>query len=71
MARGVSSDDGDSGADDTDAAIRVQGFRVGSRFLLPDGDGRGDLLLLLPHVKGARPLRESWSPPHPIPGARR
>jgi hypothetical protein len=56
VARGVSSDDGDSGAADTDFTLRVQRVRVGPRVLLLDGDGRGDLLLVLSHVQSARPL---------------
>jgi hypothetical protein len=56
VARGVSSDDGDSGAADTDFTLRVQRVRVGPRVLLLDGDGRGDLLLVLSHVQSAGPL---------------
>ena len=56
VARGVSSDDGDCGAIDSDAAVRVQGARVGPGVLLLNGDGRGHLLLLLSDVSGARPL---------------
>lgn len=56
MACRVSSDDGDSGADDTDAAVRLSRARMGGRVPVLDLDGGGDLLLLLPHVQGARPL---------------
>jgi len=56
VARGVSSDDGHSRADDTDFALRVQRVRLGPRVLLLDGDGRGDLLLVLSHVQSAGPL---------------
>ena len=56
MARGVSSDDGDSGADNTDIAVRVQRVGVGPGVLLLDGDGSGDLLLVLSHGQSARPL---------------
>lgn len=56
MARGFSSDDGDRGADDTGAAVRVQRVRVGPRVLLPDGNGRRDFLLILPHDEGAPTL---------------
>lgn len=52
----VSSDDGDSGADDTDAAVRLSRARMGGRVPMLDHDGGGDFLLLLPHVQGARPL---------------
>lgn len=56
VARGFSSDDGDRGADDTGAAVRVQRVRVGPRVLLPDGNGRRDFLLILPHDEGAPTL---------------
>lgn len=53
VARRVSSDDGDSGPDDTDASIRIQGIGMGFGVLLFDGYGSGDLLFLLSHVEGA------------------
>lgn len=56
VARGVPSDDGYSGAHNTDASVRVQGVGVGAGVPLPDHHGPGDLLLLLPHVDGAGPL---------------
>lgn len=67
VARRVSSDDGDSGPDDTDAAVRIQGIGMGFGVLLFDGYGSGDLLLLLSHVEGAWPLWERGSPAYPIP----
>lgn len=56
VARGVPFDDGDSGAHFTDAAVRFPGAGVGARVRLLDGDGGGDLLLILSHVIGAGPL---------------
>lgn len=50
MARRVPSDDGDSGAGNTDVAVRVQGIRVGFRRLLFNGDGISDVLRLLSAV---------------------
>lgn len=67
MARGVPPDNGNSGADDTDSAIRVQRAGMGPRAPLPHGDGGGHLLLLLPHVQGPRLLREVRPTPHPLP----
>lgn len=56
MACGVSFDDGDSGPHHTDAALRVPGAGLGGGLPLFNGDGGGDLLLLLSHVLGAGPL---------------
>jgi hypothetical protein len=56
VARGVSFNDCNSGAHDTNSAIRVQRIGVGVRVLLLNGDGHRHLLLLLPHVQGARTL---------------
>lgn len=53
MACGVPSDDGDSGADNSDAAVRVQGTRLGPGFLLFNGFRMRHFLLLLSHVQGA------------------
>lgn len=50
MARGVSSNDGDSGTDDTDAAVRVSGARLGPGIYMLNGDGICHLLLLLSNV---------------------
>lgn len=71
MARRVPPDDGDRGADDTGAAVRVPGAGVGAGLPLPHGDGGRHLLLLPPHVQGAGALREGRPPPHPLPRARR
>lgn len=71
MACRVPSDDGDSGADDTDAAVRLQGSRMVAGLHVLDGDGSRHFLLLLSHVQSPRTLREGWSPPYPIPRARR
>lgn len=56
VARGISFDDGDSGAHNTDAAVRIPGAGMGTGIRLLNGDGGGDLLLLLSHVIGAGPL---------------
>lgn len=56
VACGVSFDDGDSGPHHTDAALRVPGAGLGGGLPLFNGDGGGDLLLLLSHVLGAGPL---------------
>lgn len=53
MACGVSSDDGDSGAHNPNATVRIQGVGLGPGLLLFNGVGMCDLLLLLPHVQGA------------------
>lgn len=53
VARGVSPDDGDSGAHYTDSALRVPGAGLGPGVLLPHRHGSGDFLLLLSHVSGA------------------
>ena len=47
VACGVSFDDGDSWAHDTNVAICVQWIRMGPRVLLFNGDGHRDLLFLL------------------------
>jgi hypothetical protein len=56
VACGVSSDDGNSVANDTDSTVRLKRVRVGTRLLLLNTYGGRHLLLLLPHVQGARPL---------------
>lgn len=56
VACGVPSDDVDSGTHNTDAAVRVQRAGVGAGVPVPDHHGPGHLLLLLPHVEGARLL---------------
>lgn len=56
MARGVSSDDGNSGTDNIDVTVCVQGAWMGPGVSVFNGDGVGDVLLLLSDVKGARPL---------------
>ena len=71
VACGFPFNDGDRGANHIDAALRVQRVGVGAWAVLPDGDGSGHLLRLLPHVQSACSLRESWSPPHPFPGTGR
>lgn len=50
VARGVSSNDGDSGTDNTDAAVRISGARLGPGVYMLNGDGIGHLLLLLSNV---------------------
>lgn len=47
MACGVSFDDSDSGAHDTNVAICVQRIGLEPRFLLSNGDGHRHLLFLL------------------------
>ena len=69
VARGVPSDDGNSGPHNSDATIRVSRAGVGPRVFLLDGDGDCDFLLVLSHVSGARSLRKRRSPPHPLPRA--
>lgn len=71
VARRVPSDYGDSGADDPDAAVRFPRAGMAGRVPLLDRHGSRDVLLLLPHVEGSRPLREGRPPPHQVPGARR
>lgn len=56
VARRIPPNDGDRGADNTDAAVRFPRAGVGGRLPLPDGDGSRHLLLLLPHVVGAGAL---------------
>ena len=56
VARGVPSDDGDCGAHNLDAAVRVPGAGVGPGIRVPHRHRNGDLLRLLPDVKGAGPL---------------
>ena len=53
MARRISSDDGDRGADDIDVTIRVQGAGMVVRVCVPDDDGTRHFLRLLPHVQGS------------------
>ena len=53
VACGVSFNDGDRGANHTDAAVRIQRIGVGAWVLVPDGDGCCHLLLVLPNVKSA------------------
>lgn len=53
VARRIPFDDGDSRSINTDVTVRFPGTGVAARFCLPDGDGVGDVLLLLPHVVGA------------------
>ncbi|KAH6804367.1 Transmembrane amino acid transporter family protein [Perilla frutescens var. frutescens] len=67
----LSSNDSDRGADDTDAAVRFSRGGVGVGIPLLNGDGSCNLLLLLSHVFGARPLRKGRPPSHSIPGTRR
>lgn len=50
MACGVSSDDGHSGADDTDSAVRIQRAGMGVRASVLDGNGDCHLLRLLSFV---------------------
>lgn len=53
MACWISSDDGDSWANYTDVALRVPWSWMGSGVSLFNGNGDGDLLLLLSHVVGS------------------
>lgn len=53
VACGVSFNDGDSGTDNTDSAIRIQRAGMGVRVSVLDGYGDGHLLCLLSHVQGA------------------
>lgn len=53
MARGVPFDNGDRGPHDTDVAVRFPGAGLGVGVPLLNGDGSGDLLLLLSHVLSA------------------
>lgn len=56
MACGFPFNDGDRGANHTDAAVRVQRVRLGAWAVLPHGDGSGDVLRLLPYVQSASSL---------------
>lgn len=53
VACGVSFDDGDSGALNTELAVCIPGIGMGTRVLLLNGDGSCDFLLLLSNVIGA------------------
>lgn len=50
VACGVSFNNGDCRANDTNAAVRIQRIRVGDWNVMPNSYGCCNLLLLLPHV---------------------
>lgn len=56
MARGFPFNDGDRGSHHTDATVCVERVGVGVGSVLPNGDGTGHVLLLLPYVQGALSL---------------
>lgn len=56
VACGISPGHCDSGAHNTNVAVRLPGPGMGYGILLFNGDGGGHFLLLLPHVLGAGSL---------------